>query len=801
MAGTTHNASTSERAFLSAHDGGSTIARLGLIGGVILIAAVTVLAIDGPSKSREYMAYLFLGSIAPLLAASLLFMARDRPRLLALLAPAPRLFLIFVLIGTLLLGGLEYLKGDLLSTSWPFLIVVVASALATARLCLPRCRPHRLPVLSDPVRRVVVLKRLDALLIALLVAFTVFFSRFYPAGYPGVPFPSDLVIYIWETPHFAVWLLFGLAFTGAAIWLWRFEERTPIRRKRLIERLALLFVVLFVLGLFDDGLYVNLSHYMPYVGPAMHAYHGGIAMVDVYSIYGLLPWVVVKVAFDLMGPTFGAAAVVVSLSQLPTLLAMIVSLYAISRRPLAALGLMVPAILVAVTFLPGFFNLGAYPSLTGLRYLTPSLMVVALILSATRPPAWMRWIGAVILVVASFWSLEALVYSIAPWGYVLLLQAVRERSLRNAGLTFLAGFGGVFLGHAAFALATFLATGATVDYHPYFGQFLRFRPDAESVGFWQQPFDQNYMIWVPVILGHTLVLAVAAYRALQGRAPTDIPSRLVPVAAYGFIALNYFMGRQTWAALGFSFLPVAIELICALEALSAKPRKYGTIGVAALLALVAVSSIMIAFSTERFVRPMAPYLGNSSVLRHCFTSEGCNPARIVAHLKRSIAAAPLDPDSPASLYFRTLKLAPFPVQEEVDKTLESIMEAVDILKRWTPNQRRVALLADSFPYDLDNIVNMTVLMQTGQWYRWPISAPLNDELSEPLVALILRRVAEKSMQDGEILVVSNDRKNLKPLEQKILAVVTARCRLALVEALKFHSTYRMEACGSAHRPT
>ena len=433
-----------------------------------------------------------------------------------------------------------------------------------------------------------------------------------------------------------------------------------------------------------------------------------------------------------------------------------------------------------------------------MRYLVPTLMVLVLV--AVHSPTWSRWLGAALLALASVWGIEALIYSLAPWGYVLLLQAVRERSIRKVGLTLLIAFSGIALTHSTFALGTFLTTGKSIDYGPYLGQFLRFRPDAAAAGWWQQPFDQNYMIWVPVILGHLLVLSAAAYRALQGRPPTDMASRLVPVATYGFIALSYFMGRQTWAALGFGFLPVAIEMICVMEVLSIRPRKYGTIGVAALLALVAVSSMMIAFGAERFARPIASYQGNSSLLRQCFAPEGCKFAENATHLKRSIAAAPLDAEGPVSRYFKVLKQAPFPVLESVDATVQSIVEAVDLLRRWAPNQSRVALLADSFPYDLDNIVSMTALMQAGKWYRWPISSPLNDAISEPLVALILRRVAEAPMQDGEILVVSNDRDHLSPLEQKILGIVAARCRLSLVEAREFLSAYRTDACGSTAAP-
>ncbi len=777
-----------------------TAARLGLIGGMLLVACVTVFALAGQSKSNGYLVYLFLVGIAPLLAALLLFAAGDRHSLGTKLALASRLFLVFVLIGALMLGAVEYIDRSELASIGPFLAVIFGSVLVTAMICWPRRHPRRLPPLSDPVRRIAVLKVLDALLIGLVVAFTVFYGRFYPAGHPGVPLASDLVIYAWETPHFAAWVGLGLTITCAAIGLWRVQDRISIRTKRLLDRLALVVAGLFVLSLFDEGLYVNLPHYMVHVGPAMHAFHGGIAMVDVYSVYGLLPWVVVKTAFDVLAPTFGTAALVVRLSELVTLLTMVFVLYAVSRRRLAALGLMVPAVLVAITFHPWLYNLGALPSTSGLRYLVPALMVLVLV--AVRSTIWSRWLGVGLLMLASLWSLETFVYTLAPWGYVLLLQAVRERSLRRAGLTLLIGGIGVVLAHATFTLGTFLATGKTIDYGPYFGQFLRFRPDAESVGWWQRPFDPNFEAWMPVWLGHFLVLAIAAYRALQRRAPTDRASRLVPVAAYGLVTLNYFMAAPLWSSLGLAFLPVAIELICALEVLSSAPRRYGTLGAAVLVALVGVCSVLVAFGMERFAQPMKPELANSTVLRRCLSATGCDFAGMPERLKHRIAAAPLDPRGPIGVYLTQIDpdFPPFPSRKDADISKRSIEEAVDMLRRWAPHQPRVALLADSAPYILNNIVSVTALMQTGQWFRWPVSSPLNDEISEPLVAMILRRVAEDPMKDGEIIIVSNDRANLLPIEQKILAVVSARCRLALVETREFHSVFRVEACRPESAP-
>ena len=110
----------------------------------------------------------------------------------------------------------------------------------------------------------------------------------------------------------------------------------------LIDALVLFAFGLFVLSLFNDELFLDVRHYMAYVGPAMHAYHGGYAMVDVFSQYGLMPWLAIKVGFSAAAPTFGTAALVVRLSMLAYLFSIGVVLYAVSRWRLSALCLMVP---------------------------------------------------------------------------------------------------------------------------------------------------------------------------------------------------------------------------------------------------------------------------------------------------------------------------------------------------------------------------------------------------------------------------------------------------------------------------
>lgn len=758
------------------------VAKLGLIGGVLLALCLAVVVLSGRTKQSEFLAFAFLGGVAPPLAVVLLAMMGGL-RIEAKLLAAVRMFLAVAMIGILVLGGVEFVERNPLSGILPFVAALAVSVAAAALVYFQKPSAAAARFASGVP---------DGLLIGLLAAIVIIFSPLEPTRKSAA-----LVDYVLATPHFLWWLAFGLAFVGWVIWLSRLEARAASARKKWIDGLALFAFSLFLLGLFDDELYVNLEHYFVHLGPAMHAFNGGIAMVEVYCLYGLMPWVIIKAALAGIAPTFGTAAVVVRLSMLAYYLSIVVILFAIARRRLTAMILLAPMILVAVTFHPGLLNLNALPSTSGLRYLVPTLMVVVLV--TVRTPAWSRWLATAILVLAAAWSIETFVYTLAPWGYVLLLQAVRTRSIREPGTVLATALGTALLAHIAFVLGTYFATGEWVDYRPYLGMLAKFQP--YNTVLWAGALDPNFAVWAAVWLGLFLVLAVAGYRALLGNAPTDWASRLVPVAALGFAFMSYFAGQPTWPSLGLAFLPVAVVMIHSIEVLAARPHQYGPTGKAALFALVGVSSVLVAFGVERFARPALFDQANRTVLRRCLSAEGCQLAEVPGRLKHKVHASPLDLEGPVYQTLHDDRIATPAYRAEQASAFQSMKELVSILRDVAPRQRRVAVLGDAHSLGRAN-VSMAALMETGQWFRWPISSPADDTRSAEVTEFILKRVAQDAIPDGEPLIVALDRggdHELAPLEAKILALIKRRCRLAPVETLKFHSVFRMEACSPPSR--
>lgn len=774
------------------------VANLGVIGGALLLVCVVVVLLVGRPKPAEVLAFVFLAGIAPPLAAFVLFVSRPATAANRLLCA--RVFLGFSMLGFLGLGASEYVLRSTLPGNGPVLAVIFVSLMAAFAF-------NQSVRMKAVARRYLIAGILDGALIGLLVIVVIFFSPFGPADRS-----ITLVNYFVEVPHAFWWLVFGIAFVTAVAWLQKTESRISASRK-ILERLALAMFFLFLLSLFDDELYINLPHYLVHVGPAMHSIHGGIAMVDVYCIYGLAPWLIVKAAMTSIAPTFGAAALAVRISLTAYYVAMVVVLFAVARRRLSAMLLMVPMIFVALTFHPGLYNLNGLPSTSGLRYFLPALMVV--VLTTVHSPVWRRWLATAILALASLWSIEGFIYTLAPWGYLLFLQTVRTRSIAVPGAHLLVALVAVAGAQLIFIIGTYYATGQWVDYGPYLGLVENFRPDKP--GFWARAVDPNFAVWVAAWFGLFMVLAVAGYQALLQREPTDTASRLVPVAAFGFATLNYFTGFPLWSSLGLAFLPMSIVIICVMEALATSQYSLGRVGAVAMIALVGLAGSLVAFGSERFSRPALYDQANRTVLRRCFSAEGCQLAEIPKHLKQGLYASPLDPVGPVYKTLYDAHPVNMPLWWRGDSVLgyRRAKELVAILRAHAPKEPPLALLVDvtTAPF-----VSLTALMETGQWYRWPISSPLNDDISAGVTKLILNHVKASKIKNGELVVLSNDpsprdrlplapgewnrpeRDKILSLQRSMLEIIKTRCRLALVEAREFHSIFRTTDCVSQNGP-
>lgn len=750
------------------------VTAMATIGGLLLVAGVVLALLFEQFRPMNYLVYVFMLGLAPPLSALLVSLSEDgrtvAPATTKYLLVAVKAFLLSVLlllVGLMLIMALQRARP---LEAWLVIGVCLAGAGA---LAVRLGRPSAL--VGD------VSGQLDAYLV---VAFAVMVFVLSPFN-PTEPVPFGLVNYALTAPHFALWGLVGILWTVSGIWLRRHEGWAFPRRKRLLEVLAISTVFLMILGLYDDGHFVDFSSFAPIVGPAMHAMHGGIPMVDTFSQYGFMPWFIVRLAFDLFTPGFGTAAVVMRLFNLGYFLALALIMYFVARRRVSALWFFVPALLVSIMS-HGIgdgsgLNMNSLPMAFGARYLVPASMALLMVAAPGRP--WTRWVALAIIMVASVFAVEQLVFTLAPWGYCTLLDAVRKRSVRHllceAGLA----CGAIAIAQLALVAVILFSTGAIVDYGTYFNLVSRFRPSEDS--HWSVPFVPYYVMWLPIGASYFLVLAMAAYRAWRGAPPGTLAERLVPVVCLGLGPLSYFFGRPQEPALSTSCLPFAVVAIGVAEVVFLEPWRFGSVGRALFVTMSLTFAFAIADGFERFMQPMDPKRGNATVLRRCFTADGCRLGDVPRNIDLALHTQPLD---------RRTNVG-YAIDESPRNGRERTLETISMLRRLAPHARYVGLLSDYDAIrfaDSDNTIGLVSFMATGQWFAWSISSPLNDSRSPRISRQILERVA--STQPGLLIIAPNDRVGWDPINQKIWDTLAQHCRLPLVEQGTYSSAFMTAGC-------
>jgi hypothetical protein len=798
-------------------DDAEILSALTSIGGVLFVVALAAIVRFDHARLAIFATFVFMLSLAPVLAAGLVYLRTCMSPTGETASHAA-----LAIVKLFLLGLLIALISSTLAKSraWPGWIVpwhVVIVALLIASVTAVRHAGDGPWWRSASVS-------LDPWLIVAVAVAVFLLSPFDPN--PAVP--VGLLSYALGAADFGYWLLLAAAWTVAGIWLHRHEGWAFRGQRKFLETLAIMAALLFIASLYDDTHFVDFGHYAPIVGPAMHASRGGIPMVDVYSPYGLLPWLVHRAAFAVFEPGFGTAAVVLRIINIAYFTVVLLILLSVVRRRISALWFLVPALLVAITSHnpgpDGMWNMNSLPMTLGGRWLLPAAM--ALVLIAGRGRSWSLGAELALIMLGSLASVEILAFTLAPWSYCLLIKTVRLRSpghlFKRLGLALIAIAGA----HALFVAAVYLSTGAIVDYGPYFNMFAQFQPSEASV--WSTAFVPYYALWFPIACAYFIILAAGVWRALNRDPSESLIERLLPIAALGLGPLAYFFGRPQEGTLNVACTTFAIVAIASAETVFYKARRLGPAGPAMATTLAVAFTFTAADGFEHFMRPFDPSKGNATVLRRCFSDGGCKLAEVPRNIGLALHTQPLDPRTSVGYFARSTNKS------------ERIEEAIALLRRWAPDAARVTMLTDSFPNayaDSDTSIGIASFMATGQWFAWAVSSPINDSSFEvirgisaraavapsgspvlisnsfingssaellapghPKQALSQRdveQIARDSTLTGQKFLAAatyRQREDLVPVNQAILTTLARRCDFRLLERGRQHSIYVTEHC-------
>lgn len=745
------------------------LVELFVAGGLVFGMTLAAVAFSGSDPSVIFFAFLTMFGIAPLFAASVVYL-KEQTSTSRKLTVEGALFVVKAFLLACIIALNAFLALIMLTLAsgaalWIAALVGLVSVVAIAAVV--KTRGHRRELSS----------RLDAIIVTALGIAVFILSPFNPTQ----SVPIGFLAYAFQSPSFGYWSLFGIGWLSAGIWLRRREGWAFAGRIAIFQSITIAVGLLFVLALYDDGHFADFAHYQPLIGPAMHAMHGGIPMVDTYSQYGLLPWLLLWGAFKLFAPTFGTAAVFMRLLNVSYFVVMMLTLVFASRRRISALWFFVPALLVAITSHGpgpfGMWNMNALPMVLGGRWLLPS--IVTLLLVAARTKTWALWVSLFIIALASLSSFEILAFTLGPWVACLLLDAIRARAVGTLTKHLLLAFASIVVAHACFVGIVYLISGRIADYRPYFSLALFNRPSKDSE--WSVPFASNYALWFPIGLAFFFVIAEAAYHALRGGFASRMCERLLPVAILGLGPLTYFFGRPQEATLNIVCLPFAVVAIGIAESVFINARRFGKVGPALVLVMAFSFAFTIADGFEHFMRPFEPTRGNASFLRRCFTPAGCWPGDAIRNISLALQTPTLDPRTD--------------VAHNVADAAPRIAETTSMLQQFAPGVPHVGMIVDLYDISYGSAygaIGIVAFMSTGQWYAWSQSSTLNDENSPILVKRAVQEAAATA--SGTPIIASNERERLLPINKAILEALEAHCHLRLLERGKYVSAFVTENC-------
>ncbi len=384
----------------------------------------------------------------------------------------------------------------------------------------------------------------------------------------GNQYLTDLLDIYFRRQSF-VW---GMTFGGLLLGIVYFSNRLPLFFRLTGSRFHKFFTIAtLVISIFIICLEINGSlngfdnvHYSPYLGPATAVNAGYRPFIDVYSQYGFLSFLIPSFLFKWFIPaSFSSLQLIaVSISTVQYLMIFAVAIK-ISRNKFLGILFGLGAVLafLNVGFLvPGTFSgcsvCGTYPSGGGMRHLPLITTLFSLTLIKDR---LFNTLSLTALAVASLWSAEQLVYSLALYCLFIIGRGVVYRQpliwfARNLGKVILIPLGTF----GCYGLLSKIVYGELPNLQPYLDQLAYFKN-----GSWSTSIEPHQLLFGLPAIAFFVVLCRACYIAWMNQPDQRLSAwrRTEPtmlLAAVGLFHAQYFVGRSFDGALiGYS-LPLFV---------------------------------------------------------------------------------------------------------------------------------------------------------------------------------------------------------------------------------------------------
>ncbi len=539
--------------------------------------------------------------------------------------------------------------------------------------------------------------------------------------------------------------------------------------------------------LFDVNITFETLSYAAYIGPAVEVMNNKLPLVDVYSQYGLNYLLFVLVYKLLPWSLYSASLVVAALDIIYYFTFIIVTLKLAQQKTFAFF-----CIVLSILFLhaSSLYNVTFTPSVLAMRFIPSMLLALAI----TFMPKHKNFTVFSILATAlcALWSFECFILSLGIYTsyHGIYLLANKKQGIKIFSFNFLKTASCLLIPYLSIFAYYLLVLNVMPSLKPY-AELLRGQKTPEAA--WVLPTDPNIKTWVLFGLTYGIGLAYATFSAWKCKATDDTRIKRLAcigaMSALGIGQFSYYACRSTTPILVIVAFPMTILFALFLDDLYHNyklNKKLSIVNVTYRMFGIVMLVIMGGVFADRFFRPMTLLSSNSTILRSCFlpgSEYKCSPIGIFNHYKKLVTP-----------------LATYPKKDQIYGFVPDSNEneaAYHLIKKWQPNEKRVAL------FILDNF---TVLFLLNKLHSLETPHSMVDGLSKTLTAKTLKKA--DNLKAGDIVYIGNTTRSV--LDQKAVKLLQNKwtfCHIDTAgetdETLKKHlggggaiNVYRLEALGS-----
>jgi hypothetical protein len=531
--------------------------------------------------------------------------------------------------------------------------------------------------------------------------------------------------------------------------------------------------------------------YDPYIGPASAVALGANPFTEVFSQYGF-NYLILTGALKILPWSMFSVSLIISLVDAIYLLLVLIVCIRISENTL--LGTLAGMFLIVFYISSFLYNPSYTPSVMGMRYLPPLLLLNALF--SIKKFKVFNIYTVTSLLISAVWSLEALIFTSAVFLFYIFISQIQRARFNIGDLLkeIIITLACIAFPHLILTIGCYLIYGVFPRYDIYL-ELISTTQKASSG--WIVAADPLIRTWIIPSLAYAITFSFVIFYSWAGKySGGEVDKRITLLgctSVLGIAQLSYYAGRAATPVLLFISFPLIIIFIYFVDSVfnAFKERKITNFGfnrleyknTTYLILIVLIFIVSGGVIFDRLYRPISPLRSNSILLRECLTFErgGVN---CVNQMFKSIRE---------KLRYPSGFILPGGVEgtfegQELWQVIPNGMAGTNIgayllVKKWIPYQDKAYIFITN---------SASVFFSLKKQNALGLSCPMVEDRSPILRGTALSNI--EHIKEGQLIFVGD--LSRQPIEEEIMNYLKLHWSLVKVDELYGVVAYRLQKLSS-----